>query len=181
MGNKPNRDSRPQINFEVAGELKAQFNGKVKSKSLNSKDVLTRYVEAFLADHPAALQIASGNLTSQANTRSNTPGTGTQSPQKSVPGRTEVNNTINPSEYSEWIKVLEGILTSGHAVAIEAVIRNLQAFDVLIRSNAEGRVGNYKLPKPSDLARNITREVERLERAKAADRSRNAANTRRAG
>ena len=157
------------ISVELPEDLHAEMKSAAPRRKMFLRDAYVKALSNWLAnDIPVSGDAASSEVLGD-------------SPHRGTPGRTSKTprgeTTINPTEYSEWIKMLEGILTSGHAVAIEALIRNLQAFNALVRSDAEGKVGNYKVPKPSDLARDLAGAAERLKGVSAAARRRNETNT----
>jgi hypothetical protein len=67
---------------------------------------------------------------------------------------------MDGAEYSEhaesdskWLSVLHGILKSGNSVAIEALTRNLLAFDRLVQTDRNAVNESYQVPTPEELQR----------------------------
>ena len=56
--------------------------------------------------------------------------------------------------------MLEGILSSGNAAAIEAITRILYAFYMLVHSNGGRKVEDFKVRKPDEIEADIARTLE---------------------
>lgn len=66
-------------------------------------------------------------------------------------------STIAPSDpRSEWLSLLDQILSSGHAIAIQAITHNLRAFAALVDVD-RGAHDDYPVPNPEDLDKEIER------------------------
>jgi hypothetical protein len=53
-------------------------------------------------------------------------------------------------EIAQWARIFSDVLASGHVVAIEAVLQNVIAFDLLIHRDPKGRDEHYTVPSPAD-------------------------------
>ena len=56
--------------------------------------------------------------------------------------------------------MLEGILSSGNAAAIDAITRNLYAFDMLVHSSGGRKVEDFKVRRPEEIEADIARAIE---------------------
>ena len=68
--------------------------------------------------------------------------------------------------------MLEGILSSGNAAAIEAITRSLYAFYMLVHSSGGRKVEDFKVRKPDEIEADIARaltESKRIAKAEGRD------------
>jgi hypothetical protein len=70
--------------------------------------------------------------------------------------------------------MLDRILASKHRPAIEAIVRNLHAFDILVNTDEKGRDDAYAVPllleEVAEFYPDIAKTLEDLEEAKRQDR-----------
>jgi hypothetical protein len=81
---------------------------------------------------------------------------------------------ISPLSNSVWHDMLDRILASKHRPAIEAIVRNLHAFDILVNTDEKGRDDAYAVPllleEVAEFYPDIAKTLEDLEEAKRQDR-----------
>jgi hypothetical protein len=53
-------------------------------------------------------------------------------------------------DISQWASIFSDVLASGHAVAIEALLQNVIAFDLLIHRDPKGKDEHYTVPSPAE-------------------------------
>lgn len=147
-----------KMSFQVPDELRNRYIGKLKGNGLDVKEAMTRFIEAYMQDNAAAVAITKGHAASAP----------------AVPVQNPTKHSGKPDKNQKWLDILSSILNSGHAVAIDAITRNLFAFDVLVEKDGDGKRTDYQATSPEDLEvmANLNRAADRLLAAKENDRKR---------
>jgi hypothetical protein len=82
--------------------------------------------------------------------------------------------SISALSNNVWHDMLDRILASQHRPAIEAIVRNLHAFDILVSSDEKGRDDDYSVPLlPEEVAEfypDIAKTLADLEEVKREER-----------
>lgn len=149
-----------QLSFRLDESVRDQFTGKLRQRSTDVKEAMTRLVKAYLAEEPNAVALLEATeVPVQKPAASGKP----LIDQHAAPGYAHSTDA--------WLVILKNILDSGHSVAIEAITRNLLAFDRLIKSDQGSADASYIISTPEELrtAANLARAGDRVRRAQKAD------------
>jgi hypothetical protein len=173
MTEKVTNKNRSQLSFRLDENLKNEFVGKVKRRGDDVQRVLCEFVDRAVEaeDFDTFIEeLASVGARGKRTPELDTPEASRKHSLESSSHGTAISLLSN----SPWHDMLDRILASKHRPAIEAIVRNLHAFDILVDADAKGRDDAYTVPLlPEEVAEfypDIAKTIADLEEAKREDR-----------